>query len=494
MKRMRFPSESTLLLNIDSFSKGINTSLDISKSPINYAYDIKNFSFDDGNLKNGLGFDDLSSLFKDNFETLKQDFENIGSIEKIFHFYIYNQKDNKREDKLIIINKELKIFYISLYENPLTIKSIRNISFSSVPTAKQYRLNGEDVIIFSSVTDNMIVWNGIDQPYEVLDAPKISSMALHYERLFVTVDGEKSAVWFSDDLDPTNWSISLDDAGFIELIDERGALLKVVSFCDYIYIFREYGISRLSAYGDQKNFAVSNLFVSTGRIYENSVCVCGDKIIFLAEDGLYKFDGLNTVKIIDNISDNLSNLDNKNVCACYHNGMYYLATKYRFFNENVPTNNNALLEIDINSYKLKNITSDIEIKYLLSIQTDKINGVFAVSKLSNHNNFIISIISNSGCFLSEPFEKSWLSPLSDLGKQENQKTLKKIYIQSINNVKVSIYHDNKISEFNFAGSIFTQTKRVNLPLTIFGFKITSNEKDCNIKNIKFLFGSVGGRE
>ncbi|MBQ3158558.1 MAG: hypothetical protein IJB98_02570, partial [Clostridia bacterium] len=164
MKRMRFPSESTLLLNIDSFSKGINTSLDISKSPINYAYDIKNFSFDDGNLKNGLGFDDLSSLFKDNFETLKQDFENIGSIEKIFHFYIYNQKDNKREDKLIIINKELKIFYISLYENPLTIKSIRNISFSSVPTAKQYRLNGEDVIIFSSVTDNMIVWNGIDQP------------------------------------------------------------------------------------------------------------------------------------------------------------------------------------------------------------------------------------------------------------------------------------------------------------------------------------------
>ena len=109
----------------------------------------------------------------------------------------------------------------------------------------------------------MVVWDGVSDPYEVLDAPKISSMALHYERLFATVDGEKNSVWFSDDLDPTNWSMSLDEAGFIELIDERGALLKVVSFLDYIYIFREYGISRLTAYGDQTSFSVSNLFVSS---------------------------------------------------------------------------------------------------------------------------------------------------------------------------------------------------------------------------------------
>ena len=95
MKRTRFPNEQTLLLSVNSFEKGINTSLDITKTPINIAYDIKNFSFSDGNLKNGLGFDDLSTLFKEYTKLLKQDFENVGDIEKIFHFYIYNQEKNQ---------------------------------------------------------------------------------------------------------------------------------------------------------------------------------------------------------------------------------------------------------------------------------------------------------------------------------------------------------------------------------------------------------------
>lgn len=491
MAKTRYPNESKFFLSINSFDNGVNTLADRSKTAIEYAYDIKNFSFYDGNLKQGVGFCDFISQLKSNNTSLKRDIDAIGSIEKVFHFYIYNKDTNSREDKLIIINHELTIYYISLFDENPELKSIRNITFTSIPVAKQYRLNGEDVMIFSSITDNMIVWNGKDLPYEVLDAPKISSMEIHYERLFVTVDGEKSAVWFSDDLDPTNWSINLDDAGFIELIDERGALLKVVSFCDYLYVFRENGISRISAYGDQKNFSVSNLYVSTGKIYENSVCVCGDKIIFLASDGLYKFDGLNTTKILNNISKNLAFQTNELVCSCYHNGSYYLACKYKFFDEDTPSHNNALLQIDINKYQIKNLCGNIEIKNLLSLKSDDFQGVLAVVRSINEQDFCLSLINNDGCYFGEPFNKTWTSPISNLNGIQHQKTLKKIFLDAENETILTIYHDNKTTEILCKN---TTIKRVNIPLINFGFKLSSNQKDCNIKNLKFMFGSTNRRE
>ena len=71
-----------------------------------------------------------------------------------------------------------------------------------------------------------------------------TSMDIHYERLFVTTTNEKSKVLFSDDLDPTLWSIDLSEAGFIEMVDERGALNRVISFNDYLYIFRDYLAAR----------------------------------------------------------------------------------------------------------------------------------------------------------------------------------------------------------------------------------------------------------
>ena len=491
MKKTKYPSETSTSLNIKSFSKGINTSLDRTKIPIDYAYDIKNFSFENGILKEGIGFSELiDSLSTQDTTSLKRDFETLGEIEKVFHFYIYNQNTNKREDKLIFINHELKVYYISLYEQPLTLNSIRNISFKQTPIATQYRLNGEDVMIFSSLSDNMYVWNGREEPYEVLDAPKISSMALHYERLFVTVDGEKSSIWFSDDLDPTNWSISLDEAGFIDLIDERGALLKVVSFFDYLYVFREYGISRITAYGNQHNFSVSNLYVSSGKIYENSVCVCGDKIIFLAEDGLYKFDGVDTIKILDNISNNLTKQTSSNISSCYYNGKYYLSCNYNFLDQGI---NNALLEIDINKYKLTNITFGVSIKYITCINTEKYSGIIAISKLNNSNNSYVTEINKTGKFLDNTLEKTWTSPISDIEKIQNIKTLKKIFLQTSTPIIITIFHDNKETIINFPGSLFPQTKRVCIPLINFGFKISCKEKSCSIKNIRFLFSSVNGR-
>lgn len=499
-KNIKYPSESLIYLNIPNFSGGINTKVDDNLSNFKYARAIHNFSFSDGALKNGIGFKNIISELTSNTaeqEILQRELDALGSIDKVFHFYIYNQKTKTRDDKLIIVDDEYKLYYINLYDETKTLNYIRNITFTSSPIAVRYRLNGEDVMILSSESDNMVVWNGYDLPYQVLDAPKISSMALHYERLFATVDGEKNSVWFSDDLDPTNWSLNLEEAGFIELIDERGALIKVVSFCDYIYIFREYGISRLSAYGDQTNFAISNLFVSSGKIYSDSVCVCGDKIFFLASDGLYRFDGVDTIKILDNISSNISNIKNQTASACYYNGSYYLACKFKFENDIDNCDNlyyaNALIEVDINNYTLKNITHGINIKYLTAFTADKLEGVIVLANNASLNDYSLTKLDNSSKFLNENLVKTWISPKSIINNINNQKTLKKIYLESAGDCLLFINYDDKIATYSFSGSNKPIIKRVNLPFYNFSFTLKSSDSICEIKNLKFEFSSVNGR-
>jgi len=499
VQKVNYPSETKLTLKIDSFENGLNTKLDEHLTNINYSTNLYNFAFLDGALKNGIGFNELINSFcsEEESKLILEDFETIGSIEKIFHFYIYNNETNVRDDKLIFINYEHKFFYVNLYASNKNLLQLRNVKFIRTPNAVRYRLNGEDVMIFTSEEDNMLVWNGYDEPYTVLDAPKISSMTLHYERLFATVNGEKNSVWFSDDLDPTNWNLSLNEAGFIDLVDERGALLKVISFCDYVYIFREHGISRLSAYGNQENFSVSNLFVSSGEIYADSVCVCGDEIIFLASDGLYKFDGVNTIKILENITKNLENIKYQSVSSCFYNGSYYLACKFNFFDDTDSCNNrfysNALLEIDVNSHKIKNITHGVNIKFITSFSSNKIDGVIALSSLSELEKYTPTILTNSGCYLDKPLKKIWQSPKSGINDIYKFKTLKKVRVQTLGNVKVYVYHDNHESVFNFNGATTPQLKLTNLNLYSFGFKIESEDCDCDIKNLEFEFYSTDGR-
>ncbi|MCH5155019.1 MAG: hypothetical protein J1F69_00285 [Clostridiales bacterium] len=190
-----------------------------------------------------------------------------------------------------------------------------------------YRVNSKDVLLLSCEGRKLVTWNGRHLE-EYKNSPSISSMAIHYERLFVTSRDEKTKLYFSKNLDPTQWEISVDGGGFIEMLDERGYLNKVVSFGNYLYIFRDHGISRVTAYGDQTEFSVVNMFVTAGRIFPSSITTCGNCIMFLASDGLYRFDGYECVRVLSDIFVTIQPDDN---CACaYFDGKYYLACKMDF--------------------------------------------------------------------------------------------------------------------------------------------------------------------
>ena len=92
----------------------------------------------------------------------------------------------------------------------------------------------------SSLADGVYLVDPAATNIKVNNAPKITSMCVHYERIFATVQDNQNALWFCKEFDPTKWEIDGTGAGFIEMVDERGYLTKVISFLDYVYIFREY--------------------------------------------------------------------------------------------------------------------------------------------------------------------------------------------------------------------------------------------------------------
>lgn len=447
---LKTPKVRHSMVEFADFRKGMCRNIDPNIMPVSYAYNTYNFDISDGALKDGLGIYALSAMHLSRSAELRYP---AGEIKAAWQYYRYDFSRLKRDDKLVIYMSDGYLYYTDLFADDCDFKQIQNSYFSSTPNFLNYRLNSEDVIIVTSPSDEMLIWNGNSEAYRVPQAPKISSMTIHYERLFATSAGESNQIWFSKELDPVNWDINLESAGFIEMNDERGALLNVMSFLDYVYVFREFGITRISAYADQTQFFVSHLFTSSGRICKDTVTLCGDHVIFLTSSGLYAFDGLQTYKILDEISDAIKDIDNAR--SVFYNGKYYLACKFDFNDgqkvlcENSQYVCNAVIEYDTikKSYILYR---GIDINSFLVLKI----GSQEILTFTSQGNYadILSVLSYGGQYYDSDYIKVWQSPYTDLGRGDYTKTLKAIYLISRTPCEIVINADGTQHKIKVQGS------------------------------------------
>lgn len=484
----------TLSFSLSDFFKGVNSSLDEGKIPVTFAKESFNFDFSKGALKNSIGFHEgLLELFDENYRaSAKTELDAIGDIIRVYVFKRYNKESGARGDKLLFLSSDLSLFILDLAGGNHGFSRVRNVTFSSVPLAVNFRLGGEDVLVFASQTDNMVVYDGVNMPYEVLDAPKVSSLDIHYERLFVTSTDEKARVLFSDDLDITNWSLSLEEAGFIEMVDERGALNRVVSFNDYLYIFRDYGISRLTAFGDQAGFSVSHLFSLGAKIYPESVAVAGDRIIFLSSNGLYSFDGYSCTKILSNL-DSLISQNNECSKAAYFMGKYYLSLNMNFKSSDLFDETgfacNALLEFDPVTKKYK-IVRGVDIVSISPVVSGGIEKLYVSARANSSQPYRVFLLDNSGKFGDSVLPKRWKSDKWDFGTQK-QKALRVLSVNADAGIVVKIVADGTKEK-----TIVTSAgqNRISLLLSGFSFEldISSSQENSTIYSMNFEFSSLGG--
>ncbi|MCL2555673.1 MAG: hypothetical protein FWE03_01460 [Firmicutes bacterium] len=443
---IKVPIRKKRRIRINNFFSGMDYSADEGVLSKHIASENYNFDFSSGALTDGYGIVDAS----------------INSDDQIKNIFRFKKGD---EDILLM---QTSVGCIKYLKDGM-INKLEGINLKGNIKGINYRLLDEDVILLCSDSENMVVWNGINSAYSVPSSPKIGSLALHFERLFVAdTDGE--TVRFSSDLDPTNWTSSLNEGGYIKLVDDRGRIGKLISFLNHIYIFREYGISRLTAFGDQRDFSVTNLFVSSGRIYADTVALIGDRVIFLASDGLYSFDGLSARRILRNLDGLI--VPDKNAKAHGALGSYYLSCCLNGNKgigcENGKHINNGLLSIKHGKNKYL-VTRGVDIKEFSTYKGD----LLAVS------NGIIGKIEKVNRNFDQIIEKLWLSPKTDLGT-DSEKVLEEIHIESNVNADMSIESETDKKSFKIKAKNGINRIRVHLRGRLIGFKISVKCENARI--------------
>ena len=156
--------------------------------------------------------------------------------------------------------------------------------------------------------------NTLNQAAEIDSALPIA--CAFKDRLFCAVD--PFTVAYSAALAPTDFSETIDDGGKIKFTSDKGEIVALLSFCDGVYIFYERGISRLEVAGRARDMKVERLEYDGGRIFGNTVAVCSgssEKAFFLAESGLYAFDGNSARPVCENLQIKPTRTEQTGKCA-----------------------------------------------------------------------------------------------------------------------------------------------------------------------------------
>lgn len=416
-------AKAAVRLCLDGFENGFDATKDESALSYKAASEYENFRVESGALTDGWGVEESDCLGgADNAVSAWEYVAEVGGEKKTTPMYC--DADG----------------YVHAVKDG-TDKKLTAVRFSAPPIAVNYRLYGGDVVLICSGKDKMAVYDG-DGIRSIDPSPKITSMALHYERLFVTTANEPDCVRFSDDLDPTNWAEGLDSGGFVTLSDGYGKCNKVVAFLNYVYVFRDFGISRMIAYADQTEFSVSNLYVSSGRIYSGSVTVCGDRIIFLASDGLYVFDGLSTTKILRRLGGLTEYKET--ATGAYFDGKYYLAYSKK------GGENDSLLVYDI-SQKTAELSGGCSISSFFGAETLK-----AVCKNR------AASITPCGAVFGTPTGKKWKVPYNALSRSDKIKKLNEICLETATDLKVAVLFDGRKRTYALKGKSGVQKIKVGI--------------------------------
>ena len=183
----------------------------------------------------------------------------------------------------------------------------------------------------------------------------------------------------------------------------------------------------------------------------DTVAAGGDRGFFLADDGVYAFDGVSARKILANIQPMLKSKDY--ATGCIHDCKYYLALRIKFDDEKVlsekePFNRNiALVEYDLVTGSV-NIIRGVDINCMLPINL--INTSMLTMAFRSLKRKEIGMTVDSGAFFNTPMPKFWRTPMITFNRKDG-KFIREIAVDTEEDIIVGVWH-NRYSEFKINGS------------------------------------------
>ena len=447
-----------------------------------------NFITADGALQAGYGFTELKS------PTSTTDVENESlvtlrgtEIKSIWKLKWYNLSMDENYYYIFYYNNENLICYDNLFMQRFLTLTIEN-TFTEVPYATHYRSNSDDALLLSGEGGNLMVVSG-DGVETISDAPVIKSCCSHYGRLFAITASAASTLVYNEDVDIENWTD--EKTKNLDFSDERGDLNVLVAFNDYVYIFRDYGITKVSLYGADEEFAIAHQYKSDSYIFPNTISQSGDRVYFLERTGLKSFNGSSVSDVDLDCEELFTNCDQSNSFGTCFEGKYYLACKCDFGDgkavgcESGDYVNNALIVYDF-ATKHVDITRGVDINELLALNNPYLPKLVACFR--NQYKGKIGQLTRDGKIFGTSLANLWQSVKTDFGLHGRRKRIKSFTIKSLGDCKVVISSERDSREYNITGKDQIQRIVANVVGNEFDIKIVADDDEIKINNFVVKLG------
>lgn len=410
--------------------------------------------------------------------TLDISAKQMGKVEGIAYFKQFFPANGKTTHRLLVYGEDKKVYINQMLDYIPDLLWIYDLTFSSAPITLAYKKNDNDAIILAS-KDEMVIWETGYSPYSVSNVPIITSMCMNEGVLFCTIKEPAFKIWYATELDIEKIGTIDSTSGYISLEDDLGYARKIITYNEDVYVFRDYGITKLTYVKGQ--ISINQIYMSGTKIYTDTVAVCGNVVLFLTQNGIYSFNGVKVTKTDIELSNMI--FQNDNAVATSLGDKYYIALRLNFNDseqilcEQTAYLNNALVIFNTidNSYE---IIRGVDIKTLLPIKTEAFEKMLVVFN-SMHCNKICEV-ANSGVCVDGPLPKYWRS--GDLLNGINTKLFTKLSVVADEGVKFKLLYDNKSISFT------TYQRGLNqfifkLDCKQIKLEISSVNQNGNVKNV-----------
>lgn len=493
-------NSKTLIIEPVSFDK--SHSLDsINSLEFGTCKQVYNFACNDGVLTDNMGVDTqyVIRYYQNDdinfFKTIPIP-ESNDYMNNAFFIDAYDFVDRVDMSYIFLIDGNGFLKYYNLNGAGNDIISINtNIRFHHDCDAFPVFWRGSYDVLISGKLENSAIWYKDTEFGNILsqsDDPKIISMCMYDKRSFAATRKKKYTIFYSENLDTNTFTIGNEYSGYINLSKDLGACQRLVEFKDKLYVFREYGISKISKGKDKKDFEVESVLACKNRISEKSIVDCGDRIMFLTTDGIYEFDGTKTKKIETKYDKLISNSYQEFAAGAYFKGHYYVSCKFAFEdgkkigienNANVFSNN-AYLKLNVTNHKIEMVRGIDVVKFipLQNTYNDLMLLIFRDRSVASR----FGILKECGKIKNKKIMKEWTSKQSDMGYPNKYKFIKEVCFKTKTDVNLNLYFDDKIKTIKVKGKSTMQTIKINQKAKLFGFGFETDEGDTLITCPKFV--------
>ena len=174
-----------------SFANGINADYDERLLPVKYATSTYNYCYQNGALRTGLGVKDLELCYDFDNRDLTKKIELPEGVEAIatYTFTCFDTTYNVPFDMLMVYASDKDVYSYTIYTRVPNAMKL-GLELNDIPMMANYHLDGKDCLIIATEKDGMYIWDGLSNVRKIDGAPEITSMCLHYERMFATSGGD----------------------------------------------------------------------------------------------------------------------------------------------------------------------------------------------------------------------------------------------------------------------------------------------------------------